>query len=106
MAEFQRESGDSWKQGGNMVKVSSLQSANRLEMLMEQGEQHNLSKGLHTLQGVKHATMHNHQETCLLLNITCSRVQCHKVGDLFRSSVQAFLSRCTNCIANNESVTV
>ena len=28
MAEFQRESGNSWKRGGNMVKVSSLQPAN------------------------------------------------------------------------------
>ena len=42
--------------------------------LMEQSEQHSLSQGLQTLQGVKLVT-------CLLLNITCSAVHCHKVGD-------------------------
>ena len=31
MAESQRESGDSWKQGGSMVKVSSLQPANEVK---------------------------------------------------------------------------
>ena len=50
-------------------------------MLMEQGEQHFLSQGLQTLLGVKLATMHDHQEKCLLLNITCSAVHCHEVGD-------------------------
>ena len=38
MAESQRESGNSWKQGGSMVKVSSLQPQMRLNMLMEQDE--------------------------------------------------------------------
>ena len=28
MTEFKKESGDSWKQGGSMVKVSSLQHTN------------------------------------------------------------------------------
>ena len=50
-------------------------------MLMEQGEQHSLFQGLQTSQGVKLATMHDHQEGCLLLNLTCSAVHCHKDGD-------------------------
>ena len=41
-----------------------------------------LSQGLQTLQGVKLATMHDHQEGCLLLNITCSAIHCHKVEEL------------------------
>ena len=51
-------------------------------MLMEQGEQHSLCQGLQTSQDVNLATMHDHQEGCLLLNLTCSIVHCHKVGDL------------------------
>ena len=44
--------------------VSSLQPANRLNMLMEQGEQHFLFQGLQTSQAVRLATMHDHQERC------------------------------------------
>ena len=55
MAESQMEGGDSWKGGGS-----------RLNMLMEQGEQHSLFQGLQTSQGVRLATMHDHQEGCLL----------------------------------------
>ena len=53
MAESQRESGDSWKQGDSMVKVSSLQPTNELKTLTEQVEKHSLSQGLQTLQEVK-----------------------------------------------------
>ena len=51
-------------------------------MLMEQGEQHFLFQGLQTSQAVRLATMHDHQERCWLLNLTCSAVHCHKGGDL------------------------
>ena len=81
MAESQRESGDSWKRVGSTVKVSFLQLAMRLNMLTEQGEQHSLSQDLRTSQGVKLATMHDHQEECSLFDITCSAVHCHKILD-------------------------
>ena len=54
----------------------------RLNTLTEQGEQHFLFQDLQTSQGAKLATMHDHQEGCLLLNLTCSTVHCHKDGDL------------------------
>ena len=62
MAESKRESGDSWKRDGTMVKVSSLSPQMRLNMLMEQGQQHSLFQGLQTL---RLATIHDHQEGCL-----------------------------------------
>ena len=58
-------------------------------MLTEQGEQRSLFQGLQTSQGVRLATMHDHQEWtegCLLLNITCSAVHCHKGGDLVKGN--------------------
>ena len=83
MAESQRESGDSWKRGGSTVKMSSLYNPQmRLNKLTEQGEQ---SQDLRTSQGVKLATMHDHQEECSLFDITCSAVHCHKISNCFIS---------------------
>ena len=50
--------------------------------MTEQGEQHTLFQGLQTSQGVRLATMNDHQEMCLLLNLTSFAVHCHKGGDL------------------------
>ena len=47
-------------------------------MQTEQGEQHTLFQGLQTSRGVRLATMHDHQEGCLLLNLTCSAVNCKR----------------------------
>ena len=47
---------------GSMVMVSSLEMS--LKTLTEQGEQQSFSQGLQTLQGVKLANMHSHQDGC------------------------------------------